>query len=144
MSQEYVDNIFIVKRYIIRPLLIKTQMSCHFHLWYPLSKGSVRAKSAQNEHFLSLFFVIWEQMRCLITKPFRERNNLVKYYKKHYYCFGVTPITFEKIAKNTSKKLSMLHFEPFRGGGLLQTVHGSLQFHQDSSNNLSIPQTWLT
>ena len=75
-----------------------------------------RPKCAQNEHFLSLFFAISGRVRCLIAKPSRDRNNLPKYYKKHYYCFGVTPVTFEKIAKNTSKKLSITDFGPFRGG----------------------------
>ena len=75
-----------------------------------------RPKSAQNEHFLSLFFAISGRVRCLIAKPSRDRNNLPKYYKKHYYCFGVTPVTFEKIAKNTSKKLSITDFGPFLGG----------------------------
>ena len=115
-SSEHVDSNFRIIRWLIQFLKVKTPLSCDFSLWYHFQSCSVSAKRAQNEHFLSMFFAICKRVRCLITKPFRERNNLVKYYQKHYYCFGITPITFEKIAKNTSKSSKLLILGLFGGG----------------------------
>ena len=42
-------------------------------------------------------FMVW---RSDMIKPFWERNNLPKYFKKDYDHYWITDLTFEKIAKN--------------------------------------------
>ena len=84
-----------------------------FTVFY-LQKGFKRAKIGS---FLDSFFAIFSILGHDIKNRSQGRNNLPKYYKKHYKCQGFTPVTFEKIAKNIKKKQSMFHFGTYWGGG---------------------------
>ena len=83
-----------------------------FTVFY-LQKG---LKGAKIGSFLDSFFAIFSILGHDIKNRSQGRNNLPKYYKKHYKCYGITPVTFEKIAKNTQKKQSLVDFGTYRGG----------------------------
>ena len=91
-----------------------------FTVFY-LQKGLKRAKIGS---FLDLFFAIFSILGHDIKNRSQGRNNLPKYYKKHYKCQGFTPVTFEKIAKNTSKKQKTAPNRTYRGGGLVKIIFG--------------------
>ena len=97
-----------------------------FTVFY-LQKGFKRAKIGS---FWDSFFAIFSILGHDIKNRSQGRNNLLKYYKKHYKCYGFTPITFEKIAKNDEKKVANGPFSHFSWGGgiLLETVYTTLEW----------------
>ena len=91
-----------------------------FTVFY-LQKG---LKMPKNGSFLGLFFAIFSILGHDIKNRFQGRNNLPKYYKKHYNCFGITSITFEKIAKKQKmKKVANSARSHFSAGVLVALVH---------------------
>ena len=83
-----------------------------FTIFY-LQKGFKRAKIGS---FLDVFFAIFSILGHDIKNRSQGRNNLPKYYKKHYKCFGFTLVTFEKIAKNYEKSSKWAKFGLIGGG----------------------------
>ena len=58
----------------------------------------VQALGGPESHNVKInIFTLW---RYGIVKPFWERNNLPKYFKKDYNHLWITHFTFEKITKN--------------------------------------------
>ena len=84
-----------------------------FTVFY-LQKGFKRAKIGS---FWDSFFAIFSILGHDIKNRSQGRNNLPKYYKKHYKCQGFTPVTFEKIAKNYEKSRKSHQIALIEGGG---------------------------
>ena len=89
-------------------------------------------KRAQIGSFLDTFFAIFSILGHDIKNRSQGRNNLPKYYKKHYKCQGFTPVTFEKIAKNIKKSRKCAQIALIRGG-LLKALYRCTQDLQRSS-----------